>query len=77
MFLTKDINRAGCYALQFWINGEPRTIVIDDYLPIKKGKDKKTPKLAFAKTNKGENEIWMMLVEKAWAKFCGSYEASE
>ena len=24
-----------------------------------------------------ENEIWVQLIEKAWANVCGSYEASE
>jgi len=33
-FLTREVNSAGCYAIQFIIDGQPRTIVIDDYLPF-------------------------------------------
>ena len=76
LFLTKKVNKAGCYAMKMVINGEERTIIVDDYLPVKVNK-KGLPALAFSKSSKGENEMWMMLVEKAWAKVCGSYEASE
>ena len=34
-------------------------------------------KLAFGKSTVGENEIWMILLEKAIAKVYGSYEAME
>ena len=54
------------------------TVVVDDFLPFKTSKcGKGNLKLAFAKSSKGDNELWMMLVEKAWAKVCGSYEAAE
>lgn len=76
LFLTQVLNPAGCYALKFTICGLDKLVVIDDYLPFKKNKDDEW-KLAFAKSSKGENEIWMMMVEKAWAKVCGSYEATE
>ena len=33
IFLTKDVNEAGCYAVQMYINGEKRTVVVDDYFP--------------------------------------------
>ena len=32
---------------------------------------------AFCKGKPQENEIWVQLIEKAWAKLCGSYEHSE
>jgi hypothetical protein len=33
IFLTKEINEAGCYAMKFYINGQPETVVVDDYFP--------------------------------------------
>lgn len=76
ILLTKKINKAGCYALRLHINGRPRVVVVDDYLPTKINKAGQVA-LAFAKSSKGDNEMWMMLIEKAYAKVCGSYEAAE
>ena len=76
LFLTQELNAAGCYALQFRINGVPKVVVVDDHFPTKINKAGDVA-LAFAKSSKGENEIWMLLVEKAYAKICGSYEAME
>ncbi len=33
IFLTDQANAAGCYAVSLFINGEKRTIVVDDYFP--------------------------------------------
>jgi len=33
IFLTKERNIAGCYAVSFFINGEKKTVVVDDRLP--------------------------------------------
>lgn len=75
-FLTQTVNSAGCYAINFIIDGQLRTIVIDDYFPFTYSKAGKEI-FAFAKCKHGENEIWVQLVEKAWAKLCGSYESAE
>ena len=48
-------------------NGEPQTIVIDDYFPCDSDNEP-----CFSKAN--GNELWVMLLEKAWAKIHGSYE---
>ena len=75
-FLTQEVNDAGCYALKFVIDGEERVVVVDDYFPFIKSKGGKEI-FAFAKCKHGENELWVQLIEKAWAKLCGSYEAAE
>ena len=78
IFLTKDVNEAGCYAVQMYINGEKRTIVVDDYFPY----DDETETWAFsqpsrANTPKRPSEIWVLIIEKAWAKVFGSYQRIE
>jgi hypothetical protein len=45
--------------------GKWETVVIDDYVPCKKGKP------MFTKP-KG-NEMWVLLLEKAFAKYVGNY----
>lgn len=57
-FLVTEVNKAGCYAIQFIIDGQPRTIVVDDYFPFmytKAGKEV----FAFSKSKTGENELWV------------------
>ena len=72
IFLTKEVNEAGCYAMQFYINGEPEVVVVDEYFPfcVHKGQ------WAFSHTTQ-DREIWVLLLEKAWAKIFGSYQRIE
>lgn len=72
LFLTKEINKAGCYAVQLYINGELRTVVVDDYFPYCPHKDQ----WAMSRCNE-EKEIWVLILEKAWAKIYGSYQRIE
>jgi calpain-15 len=67
LFKTKDINHEGCYEIYFFIDGIKQIVIIDDYLPI----FKKTKKPCFAQPIR--NGIWVMLLEKAWAKINGGY----
>lgn len=34
IFITKTENSAGIYALKLLVNGEPKTIIIDDFIPV-------------------------------------------
>ena len=34
IFITKEPNEAGVYALNLIVNGEQKTIIIDDFIPV-------------------------------------------
>lgn len=65
LFRTNKINKSGYYELIFYIDGEWQVVIIDDYIPIYKSKP------LGAKPN--GSEIWVLLLEKAYAKINGGY----
>lgn len=69
IFLIKTINKAGIYAIRFFIDGEIKKIIIDDMIPF----DNYANKPAFTKLPSSHN-IWTIVMEKAWAKFLGNYQ---
>ena len=65
----------GIYCFRFYKNFKWRYVVIDDRLPCMKviGKAKR-PKVLYSKC-RNTNEFWVSLIEKAYAKLHGCYEA--
>ena len=65
--VTKEVNDAGIYQIKMFVNGLRTSIVVDDYVPW----DPKTQLPAFLHSE--TQELWALLLEKAWAKLHGSY----
>ena len=71
LFPSKYISPVGYYEVLLFIEGEWQIVIIDDYFPV----DNRNNKLLFGQTSK--NEIWFILIEKAWAKVNGSYKQTQ
>lgn len=69
LFKTDRMSNEGVYCIEICKNGTWREVVIDDYFPC----DMNEPVFSHAHGN----ELWVMLLEKAWAKLHGSYERIE
>ncbi|TMW60959.1 hypothetical protein Poli38472_001001 [Pythium oligandrum] len=68
----QQYNEEGVYAVRFWRNNRSRVVVVDDYIPCSQyGK----PVFASFTGSNGKFEIWSVLIEKAYAKLHGGYEA--
>ncbi len=67
VFKTKSISSNGYYEIVLFIDGIWQVVILDDFFPVEQG----TNKLSFAKPN--GNELWVILLEKAWAKVNGGY----
>mmetsp|Transcript_12718 Transcript_12718/g.44536 ORF Transcript_12718/g.44536 Transcript_12718/m.44536 type:complete len:390 (+) Transcript_12718:48-1217(+) len=68
-FETREISVRGLYKLKLYDGQREEWVrmIIDDYLPTEHGQP------IFAQPN--GREIWVLLLEKAFAKFCGDYQS--
>lgn len=70
LFVTRELSEVGVYAIYLTVNGQRTQVVIDDWIPTFAGAP------TFAGFNDG-SDLWVMLLEKAWAKLHRTYEAIE
>ena len=68
LFYFKEKTKEHIYGIYFYINGHKKLVLIDDYVPYVGTNFKQ-----FAMSKSEENEIWVALIEKAWAKINGNY----
>jgi len=69
LFHSKEVTPTGCYSVWLCDSGEWKNVIIDDYVPcIDNGYEIKP---CFSKS-KGD-DIWVLLLEKAFAKLYGNY----
>jgi calpain-15 len=68
LFITKEINNFGVYRVKLCKNGEWVTITLDDFFPC-------YPMGSPIFSRNAGNDIWVLLLEKAYAKLHGNYFA--
>ena len=67
LFLTKTYNEEGLYRIKIFKNGEAHEVIVDDYFPcFPNGQP------IFSRSH--GNELWVLLLEKAYAKLHGCYK---
>jgi hypothetical protein len=64
LFTLQEHTKAGVYSLNFWKNGERVNVLIDSLFPAVKQRGE--PEAAFGHSK--NNELWVMILEKAYAK---------
>ena len=69
LFINDRENKFGVYGVRICKNGEWKEVVVDDRFPCYRGDP------AFSNAN--GDELWVLILEKAWAKLHGSYERIE
>ena len=68
LFLIRTKSNEHCYGCYYRVNGIWKLVLVDDYLPCYGSWG-----LNFSFTSTNGNELWVVLLEKAWAKLNGSY----
>ena len=69
IFPSLSINQYGVYMARVMHQGVLKEVIVDDYIPVNQQGD---PLFAKPAANR---EIWVMILEKCWAKLHGSYGA--
>ncbi len=66
LFLTREVNKARYYSVKMLYKGKWMVIDMDEYVPCVKSQP------AFSRSIR--NDLWVIILEKAWAKLYKSYK---
>lgn len=69
MFISSDYPSEGLIGVKLYIKGKPEIVAIDDFLPFL------STSTLFGSRRSSDGDFWMSLLEKAFAKVNGNYEA--
>lgn len=74
LFISQKTNETcGVYCVRICHEGIWRAVFVDDHFPCYSAAQGP----AFSKSKKGQNELWVLILEKAWAKLYCNYERIE
>lgn len=68
----EEWRRTGCFCVRFYRDGEEEFVIVDDHFPVNQANQ-----WAFVKGGNDGEELWPMVLEKAYAKFYGSFTLIE
>ena len=71
MILTSEAEwaKTGCFCVKFYRDGDPEYVIVDDYFPARTLDGK--VEWVFATGGENGDELWPMVLEKAYAKLYG------
>lgn len=71
LFRTKKKNEAGYYEIVLFIDGEWQVVIVDDFFVVHKNFQYYENPFVFSSPN--GKEMWVLILEKAWAKVNGGF----
>ena len=71
LFVIKEVNSQGIYAVNLYVRGKPWTIVVDDIFLMDKLTGLKAAQIG------DDQSLWGPILEKAWAKIKGNYASAD
>merc|ERR1711871_818287 len=78
IFISKETSGTGAYAVQFNKNGQWEAVIVDDFFPMLDNKYKSSKCAGAAFAYSGDmKELWVPILEKAYAKYYGGYATLE
>lgn len=73
LFWDPELRRRGLYCFRFCKQTSWHYVIVDDFLPFCRTRAEPEPLFSYTTAADGVPQLWMPLIEKAYAKLHGSY----